>query len=482
LIWIGAAKNSHFYDASKIERQSCTLRWIPYLIYRSYCVMKKNCIILLCCLSLAACHQKNDFESALRDPALFSNTVFALNKVVMDNNFSPIVASRNYVYASIAAYEVMAAAYPQRFNSLAGQLRGLQQLPQPPQGKRLDYELAALLAFCEVGESVTFPEGSMSEYVRSLRQLAKDHGMSDSMQERSAAYAHAVAGAVMQWSRQDQYAQTRSASKYSVNDTPGRWVPTPPAYSPAAEPHWSEIRELVMDSVNQFLPVEPFAFNVTDSSSPYYKEVKTIQNKGDSLSDEEAFIADFWDDNPFKLNVSGHVMFGTKKFSPGGHWMGIAGIAAQDAGSDFPTTVYAATKTAIALFDTFIQCWNIKYRYNTVRPETVIDKYFNAEWRPHLQTPPFPEYTCGHCYISAAASEALTSVFGDDFHYTDTTEIEFGVPRRSYPSFYAAADEVKYSRFYGGIHFYYSVMESSRVGHQIGRFIVDRLHMKKQAN
>lgn len=411
---------------------------------------------------------------------MFSKTVFELNKVVMDNNFSPIVASRNYVYASVAAYEVIAAGYPQRFNSLAGQLRGLEAMPAPPQHAPVNYELAALLAFCEVGESVTFPEGSMKDYVGSLKQLAKDHGMPDSLQAHSVAYAHAVATAVMKWSRLDEYAQTRSASKYSVTDEPGRWVPTPPAYSPAAEPHWGEIRELVMDSVNQFLPVEPLAFNITDPASPYYREVKLIQNKGDSLSEEEAFIADFWDDNPFKLNVSGHVMFGTKKFSPGGHWMGIAGIAAQKAGSDFPTTVYAATKTAIALFDTFIQCWNIKYRYNTVRPETVIDKYFNAEWRPHLQTPPFPEYTCGHCYISAAASEALTSVYGDRFAYTDTTEIEFGVPQRSFPSFYAAADEVKYSRFYGGIHFHYSVLESSRVGREIGRFIANRLHMKKE--
>ena len=130
----------------------------------------------------------------------------------------------------------------------------------------------------------------------------------------------------------------------------------------------------------------------------------------ENLTPEQKHIADFWDDNPFKLNVSGHVMFGSKKFSPGGHWMSIVGIAAKKANSDFATTVYAYAKTSIALFDAFIQCWETKFKYNTIRPESVINRYFDADWKPRLQTPPFPEYTCGHSTCSAAAAEALTTV------------------------------------------------------------------------
>jgi hypothetical protein len=33
----------------------------------------------------------------------------SLNRVVMGNNFTPVVASRNYAYATVAAYEVIAA-------------------------------------------------------------------------------------------------------------------------------------------------------------------------------------------------------------------------------------------------------------------------------------------------------------------------------------------------------------------------------------
>lgn len=376
----------------------------------------RNLIIAGCIVSfIASCHSKADYNKVFNNPLLYSNTVHQLNTVVMGNNFGPIVASRNYLYSTVAGYEVIAAGHPDAYRSLAGQLHGLDAVPKPEANKKINYELASLLAFCKLGEAVTFPEGSMREYTDSLKNLAKEHGMPSDIFENSVAYADTVASAIMRWSKKDKYLETRGAPEYTVIDSPGRWVPTPPAYTSAMEPHWSTIRYVVMDSIDQFIPPPPDTFNVTDKNSSYYKEVKLIQNKVDSLTTEEAFIADFWDDNPFKLNVSGHLMFGTKKFSPGGHWMSIAGIAAKQADADFPTTVTAHAKTAIALFDAFIQCWNIKYIYNTVRPETVINKYFDPNWRPHLQTPPFPEYTCGHCTISAAAAEALTSVFGDHF-------------------------------------------------------------------
>ena len=441
--------------------------------------MKCFLFVAVLAICFSACQSPTDFEKIFKDPGMYSRTVHELNTVVMGNNFGPIVASRNYLYSAIAGYEVIAAGYPAQYTSLAGQLHGLKTIPQPAAGATINFELASLLAYCKLGQAVTFPEGSMKLYVDSLKKMAEDHGMSSEMLAASAAYADTVGNAIMAWSKKDNYAQTRGATEYMVNDSPGRWVPTPPAYTPAMEPHWREIRFVVVDSVNEFIPHPPYAFNVTDKNAPYYIEVKKIQNKIDSLTEEETWIADFWDDNPFKLNVSGHLMFGTKKFSPAGHWMSVTGIAAQKAGADFPTTVAAYAKTAIALFDAFIECWNIKYTYNTLRPETAINKYFDPNWRPHLQTPPFPEYTCGHCTISASAAEALTSAFGDNFAYTDTTELEFGIKSRSFKSFRDAASETERSRFYGGIHYEYSTIVSHKMGSQIGALVADRLKMKK---
>jgi len=443
--------------------------------------MKKICLAAIAVTMFGACSTKNDYATIFHDPAIYARTVYQLNEVVKGNNFPPVIASRNYAYAAIAGYEVMAAGDSEHYQSLAGQLHGLKPLPKPKgdSAKFIDYDFAALLAYIKVGEAVTFPEGSLKEYTDSLKKLALDHGMSEETEIASDTFAQRIGRAILGWSKKDNYLQLRSAPKYQVLDSPGRWIPTPPMYAQALEPHWNQMRTMVLDSASEFMAPAPPSFNVKDPSSQYYKQVKAIENRGDSLTDEQKHIADFWDDNPFKLNVSGHVMFSTKKFSPPGHWMGIVGIAAKKANADYNTTVYAYALTSIALFDAFIQCWDIKYTYNTVRPETVIDKYFNPDWRPYLQTPPFPEYTCGHSTGSSACAEALTKVFGDNFHYTDTTELEFGIGSLSFNSFREAALQNTWARFYGGIHYHESCIASNHFGQQVGDLVADRLKMKK---
>ncbi|HMO62005.1 MAG TPA: vanadium-dependent haloperoxidase [Ferruginibacter sp.] len=419
--------------------------------------------------------QKTYFEDAFT----YCKTVKELNEVVKHVGFPPIVASRNYAYANIAAYECIAGGYPGEYHSLAGQLNGFTTIPAPDTSLQTDYEFAALLAFCKVGEAVTFPEGSMQEYVDSIKKAAKQSGMPADIFANSIAYADTVGKAILAWSKNDNYAQTRSYPRYTVTDEPGRWVPTPPAYASALEPHWNKIRPMVMDSASQFITPKPIPFNIKDKNSAYYQQVIAVKNAVDSLTDEQKHIAEFWDDLNGKLNVAGHVMFVTKKFSPPGHWMNIVGIAAQKAKASFRKTVAAYTLTAIAMFDAFIQCWDEKFRSNTVRPETVINKYIDPEWRPFLQTPPFPEYTCGHSTVSSAAAETLTKSFGDNFAYTDTSELEFGIANRSFISFRHAAEENNLARFYGGIHFHPSCLVSTDYGKKVGTLVAGKLKLEK---
>src|SRR5579863_5825497 len=159
--------------------------------------MNKLLFVALLAVGFAACHSKDDYDRIFKDPNLYSNTVHELNTVVMGNNFGPIVASRNYLYAAVAGYEAIAGGYPDRFNSLAGQLRGLSAVPKPATGENIDFEFASLLAYCKLGEAVTFPEGSMKGYVDSLKKLATDHGMPSDVFTASTEYADTVAAAIM---------------------------------------------------------------------------------------------------------------------------------------------------------------------------------------------------------------------------------------------------------------------------------------------
>jgi hypothetical protein len=440
--------------------------------------MKKNIFyIISVSLAVASCTNK-DYTKEVHDPLLYSQTVKKLNDIVLENNFPPMIASRNYVYANIAAFEVVAAG-DSNCISLAGQIKHMPSMPRPDASKKIDFPFAAMLAFCKVGNAVTFPEGSMNEYVDVLKKNVKDAGMPSGVFENSVEYGNIIADSILSWSKKDNYAETRSASKYTVTNEPGKWVPTPPGYFQAMEPHWREIRTMVLDSASQFRPSPPPKYDPLNKKSMSYREIMLVKNTIDSLTPEQAAIADFWDDNPFKLNVTGHVMFGTKKFSPAGHWMNIVGILSQKKHADFSTTVCAYTETSIALFDAFISCWDEKYRSNYVRPETVINKYFDPDWTPHIQTPPFPEYLSGHAVISAAAAEAMASVLGDNIPYTDTSETEFGLPPRSFPSVRKAAEEAAISRVYGGIHFKHACDVGNAEGKLIGQLVTQRLHLMK---
>ncbi len=168
-------------------------------------------------------------------------------------------------------------------------------------------------------------------------------------------------------------------------------------------------------------------------------------------------------------------MFATKKITPGGHWIGITAIAAKTAKSDFAQTVDAFTSVSIALFDGFISCWDEKWDTLVVRPETLINKYYDEEWLPVLQTPPFPEYTSGHSVISRAAALALTEIYGPNFSFEDTTELEYGLPARSYTSFIEASEEAAISRLYGGIHYMMAIEQGVLQGEKVGRYVVDKI-------
>lgn len=438
--------------------------------------MKKIVFMLAVAACFFSCREK-DYSKYTNDPLLFCKTVKKLNDVVLYNNFSPVVASRNYAYANIAAYECIAAG-DSSYQSLSGQIRHLPAMPKPQAGTTIDYRLAALLSFVKVGNAVTFPEGVLMDYYDGLKEGADSAGMPGDVLKATVAFSDTIVATIMKWSKGDNYAQTRSAEKFTVRQEDGRWVPTPPMYSQALEPQWCTIRPLMLDSAAQFLPEVPQKFDMKDSTSAYCREVMEVKKTIENLTDEQKHIADFFDDNPFNLHVTGHVMYATKKFSPPGHWMNIVGIAAQKSGADFNKTVAAYTETAIALFDGFIACWKAKYLHNTVRPETVINKLLDPAWQPYLQTPPFPSYVSGHSVISNAAAEVMSRHFGDNFAFTDSSEREFGIPDRSFQSFRQAALEASMSRLYGGIHFRSDLERGNEVGQRIGQHIVQNLRIR----
>jgi hypothetical protein len=404
-----------------------------------------------------------------------------VTQIMIHDIFSPPVASRIFVYPNIAAFEVI-SQNSETYNSLQYQLKGLDSIPNLDPKIGVNKEVAALVAHMEVSKALVFSEELVEKFRDSLYKKWNDENEKEF--EVSKEYGLKVAERIKKWMGKDNYKQTRTLSKFSVFEKqPGRWQPTPPAYMDAIEPHWGEIRTLVLDSASQFKPIPALPFSV-DKNSPFFKQVQEVYDtslemvkKGDSS--DEMKMAQFWDCNPYVTVSQGHMTFAKKKITPGAHWMGIVKIACQKSNADFDKTVYVYTKTSIGIFEAFISCWEEKFRSNVVRPETVINQNIDENWKPLLQTPPFPEYTSGHSVVSTASAAILTSVFGDNFAYTDNTELPYGLPNRSFKSFKDAAKEAAMSRFYGGIHYKAAIVNGVEQGKNVGDFVVKKLKMTK---
>lgn len=418
--------------------------------------------------------EQPDLDALVQDPAPLVDAVERLTGVMVDVVTSPPVASRTYAYSTIAAYEAVRPARP-AYRSMAGQVNGFDSVPAPDPDEPMISPLAGVVALLTVAEPLVFEGHRVSAYRDSVVEAYRAQGVPGEVVDRSVAHGRRVAEHVLAWAQTDGLKQARAMPRYEVHPgDPARWEPTPPAYMAGIEPNWEILRPFVLASADEFRPPPPVPFDTT-AGSAFNDEVMAVYRAVTEATDRELEIARFWDCNPYALSSEGHFMFSVKKITPGGHWMGITGVAIRESGADVVDAANAYAQVAMAVADGFISVWDEKYRSVLVRPETVINRRIDPAWRPILQTPPFPEYTSGHSVISGAAAEVLTDLFGDDFAYDDDVEVPYGLPVRWYGSFREAAEEAAISRLYGGIHYPMAVEHGLTQGRQVGQAVVTRV-------
>ena len=442
--------------------------------------MKSPLPCLLICLTalIWACTPKHD-EARLN--AFSANQLEQwnahLSEIIIKDIFTPPVASRIYAYANIAAYEALVPGHPE-YQSLAKQLNQLPEVPKPDSTKEYYFPVAAIKAFATVCKKLTLvaqnTEEKEKQYLARLGQI----GIRPDILENSLAYGEQVGQHILAWAAKDNYKESRALSRYTQLRTQDKWVPTPPDYMPAVEPHWHTIRPFVMDSAAQCKPLAPTTFD-TLPASRFYQEARQVYDIGQAADPEKQLIARFWDDNPNVSYTKGHVTFFKQKLTPGGHWISIASAAIKGRKRNLMQAAETYVLVTTALADGFISCWDAKYKYVHIRPETYIEKNIDQQWDPLIQTPPFPEFPSGHSVISAAAATALTHLFGDNYAFSDSTQQVLGLPVRRFPSFYAAADEAGMSRVYGGIHFMPANKYGALQGRQVGQLVAARLKTRK---
>ena len=432
--------------------------------------------ILLISLAFETRAEKNPVFKA--DAVKYTQTIKKLTDVMIEDVTGPCAAARYYSYANMVSYEIINhQSQPENFLKLHQQVNGYPDLSGIEAQGPVDLNFASLYGVLRIGEEL-LPSGYLLQDPKKelIREAGKQHKLNQKVIEASMAYADSIVKHIAKYAARDGYVKTSGYMRYTPFKEPGSWQPTPPGYMEAYEPHWGGLRPFLLDDVDKFKPEPPVSFSEA-AGSEFFNLAKEVYDSTNNLTAEQKEIAGFWDCNPFFLIQKGHITFGTKKISPGGHWMGITGIAAVQKQLSLAETVRWHTYVAITMADAFISCWKEKYNSNRIRPETFINAAIDRDWRPILQTPPFPEYTSGHSVVSSSVAVVLTKLAGENFAYTDTVEEEFGLPARSFNSFCQAAQEAAVSRFYGGIHFKDAIDNGMTQGESIGKYVAEKLNL-----
>jgi len=416
---------------------------------------------------------KNQVEprSVAYDASLPQSWMYFAYDAVKRQGWFALDASRLYAYMAITAHESMVHSLPNS-RSMAGQLQGLNNLPQPVPGKTYDWGIVLCQAMPQLFEElmpamVDESRNRMTTIARNQENsLVDENKLSQQVIDDSKQFADELAEAIILWSRKDN----RIGMQNLVYNSPSR-VGNPQYWDGSTlgqsfmMPYWWTSRPFVIQSYN-ICPVEgPLPYS-EDPNSNYYKEVKEVYDA--SFDPAKIFIGRYWANNPLQSGT------------PAGAWLGIANQLVDQYDLDLATTLKMYVLMTVGTRDAFIACWHLKYKYNLQRPVSYIRNVMGQpSWSSAVPTPPYPDYTSGTSTNAGISSELLTRLFGvrsfTDTQHTDKQDL--GV--REFDSFKQAGVEAFHSRIFGGVHMRRACELGFVQGECIGEYLWANLEFSK---
>jgi membrane-associated phospholipid phosphatase len=389
-----------------------------------------------------------------------------LNEALIQDGFSPPVASKIYAYCNLAAFEAYQISDSNKidFSSFINEYN----LQFEPPKEKVNKELVIISAFCHIAKDQVYRDFIIdSLFAESVQLFAKN--LSKKVSDASIAVGQNIANEIIEYSKGDNYLKSRSYPLYKLLGTPGSWEPTPPYFGTPVEPHWGAIRPFVINNVKDFSIQEHIPFD-TIPGTPFYELNKYIYDVSKSLSDEDVKLAMHWDGDPMPPHRLKHINLIKRQLNPVGHWLAIGKKLNNQLKVDERTAMLTYLRISLSCADALIVGWYLKYEINLIRPQSYINKYIDESWNPTLVTPLFPEYPSGHSLISGACANTLIAIFSDSIKFVDDTQIKFGHQPRTFESITAAADECAKSRVLGGVHYIPAVENGVELGRKIAEY------------
>lgn len=425
---------------------------------------------IVCILLVSSCKQQEKHPVSYE--GLIHDLNFQLTNAIKADGFSPPVASRIYAYCNICLYEC-AILGESNYASLNGQLQGF-SYSALQSTRTMDSRALTVNAFYYVAKEFIYDTLSLSLYIDSLNKVLINEIEDDEKYTSSIAASRHISEAVISYSRQDGYKEIKQMPLYEYGDSPSSYQATPPNYYDAIEPNWALLKPFVLDSTSQFFEPFPIAFD-TLPGSKFYLLNKAIYDTTKNLSKTFMDLALFWDCNPLTTINDEHNLLKVRQITPGGHWINIVKIIGTQKNSSPTELADVYLRVSLALAEAFKVSWYSKYNTNLIRPETYINQYIDKTWKPFIETPPFPEHNSGHALISNAAAHTLAFFYGNQIEYTDNTNDPYGLEERKFSLITDASAEASISRYYGGIHYYESIVQGENQGKEVAELLEARL-------
>jgi hypothetical protein len=387
-------------------------------------------------------------------------------RVMSTTTLPNVTFTRPYVYSGIALYEAVVPGMP-AYQSLAGQLNDLSDMPRTMPGVAYHWPACANAALAYINKQIFSTTSAANKTsIDSLEAVLNAQYQAEidvEILNRSMAFGKAVAQKIFEWAETDGYLHASDA--YTPPSGAGLWEPTPPAFGLASTPYWGNLRTIVSGSGNNAQPSAPTSYS-TDPSSDFYKMAKQVYDVSQTLTPEQTAMALYWRDVPGVTTP--------------GHYVSILKQVLENDGPALDKTAIAYALSGIIAYDAGISCWETKYNYNLIRPITYIRNVLGyATWNSLLTTPGHPEYSSAHAVLSAATAAAWSSLFGDNYSFTDHTYDYLGYAPRHFNSFEAFGVDAGNSRLFAGIHYQSSIDIGLVQGRKVAQNIESKLKFLK---
>lgn len=376
---------------------------------------------------------------------------------------SPLVMTRIFGYIGVALYEAVRPGI-KHGETLSNLLYQMPQMPAANTDKPYLWGASANAALARLFSQFLPGLTDADKASIAAREQTYRNGFvqasSEEVVSRSEAFGRAVAAAIFDWSKSDNF--TTSSAGYTPPVYPGAWEPTPPAFAPPTGAFLKNSRPFLAYSLTALAPPMPVAYS-EDPSSAFYQSVKEVYDIGKTLTAEQKAIASWWAD-------AGGPGVGLP--APYHFLSIVTQLLEEDKKTDLEMAAKLYAKTGIAMRDGPINTFRSKFTYNLIRPISYIQKHIDPTWTPYLVTPPYPEYPSGLVGIFGPVGQVLIREFGD-IPFTDNAYAWRGAAGRQYSSLTKMIEEAAISRVYAGIHYRWTQNVSVAIGRELGNMVAD---------